>query len=1017
MIKNLRPLSELKTYRPRKGERPCHLLLTQHKISHSMMNANADYLQVLVPAMGHLPQLAQALLATVNGTHTGAPHDLEQWQPGGAMIGVAFGTAAGVYNAVHEAIHEAVRAAVPNAPPLAEPLRPTPVRRQDAVGVIHAPVLVAPPAAVKGGGFQAKLKKVSDIRDPTARRVAQEAIFMAEYSAAARGAVKKTRAARRALQTTETKNLPTDTCSICADLMLKSDLLACKQCEALACGDCTMRYYGRENAGELLPKCATCGLEATFQTVRAERILFNRKCTIGDTLRARVCEQAVLREKSLLVSTESIVGFYQGRRNITHHISNVANDFKNALTDLQTKARAINPPMIKILKLSRSDKFYNGLANLVETFKQKGFQPQINMLQPLRAIILDEIFVLLEDTIMKAPYEKDAKATPPNLQFSIVSLAVLLSQAEFHYRILSQAVTSPNRSTSGALTELFTTMVVQDRSTTRGHTMVDIATAQSIFAERRKAVTMLHEFLVFLPRDWWLVGSAKDLNPVITDAFLNNQTGPFATWVYPAPPRNLMLSSGNEIERACLHAPQCRGHMYRRPLVAPPALSEPAAVAPSSGSSLKEMREARTRLLGGGAAAADVTPVRALGPPPSAVLACQMCDTTACVLCQCVYPKSAQKDLPTVAAEHACDPDQVKSITEIRETTRPCPRCGERITKAEGCRHMFCLRCKQAFDWETLERHVSNTNPHFLTWAANGRQKVALSAYSGGYIHNVAEGFQAVFDSNIHGEDSLTVQERLSHIREETRAAGLLILTALTQTLLTIETSGIQTFALDMPTPKKFEELRISHLSDDISEADWTTAVEMLDVQAYVYQKLIGIMEEFSTRSLEIIKETYQNYKTYIAVSRDEDQNHVLVNCKLFEVQAFLGMVRLALECSNNSKLLHIIPKFKTPLAHGLMNNMAKFYSDLLTGTISQSTGAAAAAYSTMDEVPDLPEHEIQERALQWLDNYHQFAVDRRGTDDQRFNALFDRIHRLFNITIDRGTLKAQLCGSLPSSK
>ena len=61
------------------------------------------------------------------------------------------------------------------------------------------------------------------------------------------------------------------------------------------------------------------------------------------------------------------------------------------------------------------------------------------------------------------------------------------------------------------------------------------------------------------------------------------------------------------------------------------------------------------------------------------------------------------------------------------EGAKPCPKCGELINKNGGCKDMFCINCKTAFNWETMKIVSENTNPLFHAWrrqqrAANDQQ-------------------------------------------------------------------------------------------------------------------------------------------------------------------------------------------------------------------------------------------------------------------------------------------------------
>ncbi len=70
-------------------------------------------------------------------------------------------------------------------------------------------------------------------------------------------------------------------------------------------------------------------------------------------------------------------------------------------------------------------------------------------------------------------------------------------------------------------------------------------------------------------------------------------------------------------------------------------------------------------------------------------------------------------------AAHTCKPDAVESAKMIQKETRPCPKCGSRIYKIDGCDQMWCVMdgCNTAFSWNT-GKVVTGTvhNPHYYEW-------------------------------------------------------------------------------------------------------------------------------------------------------------------------------------------------------------------------------------------------------------------------------------------------------------
>ena len=89
---------------------------------------------------------------------------------------------------------------------------------------------------------------------------------------------------------------------------------------------------------------------------------------------------------------------------------------------------------------------------------------------------------------------------------------------------------------------------------------------------------------------------------------------------------------------------------------------------------------------------------------------CGTCQMWACP--DCLVIKGRDKD-----SEHTCDPGQKESVALIIKESKPCPKCGERISKIDGCDQMFCVDCHTAFSWNT--GNVVNGvihNPHYYEY-------------------------------------------------------------------------------------------------------------------------------------------------------------------------------------------------------------------------------------------------------------------------------------------------------------
>lgn len=66
---------------------------------------------------------------------------------------------------------------------------------------------------------------------------------------------------------------------------------------------------------------------------------------------------------------------------------------------------------------------------------------------------------------------------------------------------------------------------------------------------------------------------------------------------------------------------------------------------------------------------------------------------------------------------HECKADEKATAALIRTETRPCPKCGIRISKIDGCDQMWCISCQTAFSWNTGQIVTTRIhNPHYYEY-------------------------------------------------------------------------------------------------------------------------------------------------------------------------------------------------------------------------------------------------------------------------------------------------------------
>lgn len=89
-------------------------------------------------------------------------------------------------------------------------------------------------------------------------------------------------------------------------------------------------------------------------------------------------------------------------------------------------------------------------------------------------------------------------------------------------------------------------------------------------------------------------------------------------------------------------------------------------------------------------------------------------ETYYCVICT---KSTCPSCLEIMSNNHECKKETVETVKAIENETKPCPKCGERIAKTDGCDQMWCITCKTAFSWTTGNiEHGKIHNPHYYEY-------------------------------------------------------------------------------------------------------------------------------------------------------------------------------------------------------------------------------------------------------------------------------------------------------------
>jgi hypothetical protein len=93
---------------------------------------------------------------------------------------------------------------------------------------------------------------------------------------------------------------------------------------------------------------------------------------------------------------------------------------------------------------------------------------------------------------------------------------------------------------------------------------------------------------------------------------------------------------------------------------------------------------------------------------------CNLCEVKYCKDCMCVKNK-----------EHTCDETIKETVLAIKKSSKPCPGCGEMISKIDGCDQMWCIKCHVQFSWKTgFQITGYNHNPEYFRWLRETQQVI-----------------------------------------------------------------------------------------------------------------------------------------------------------------------------------------------------------------------------------------------------------------------------------------------------
>ena len=234
------------------------------------------------------------------------------------------------------------------------------------------------------------------------------------------------------------------------------------------------------------------------------------------------------------------------------------------------------------------------------------------------------------------------------------------------------------------------------------------------------------------------------------------------------------------------------------------------------------------------------------------------CEVCKCYTCpKCIQITGYNKNAP----EHTCDPGMVETANLIKKETKPCPSCGERIQKTQGCDQMWCIKCHQAFSWRTgkIDTGVVH-NPHFYQHMRNGGDAVVRNPHDvmcGGLINwwQIRNSIARYIRAHNPNYNNLPPNH--------TRYAILNKLSQLHRTLSHIQNVNIPQYRRSIREEVDHTNLRVEYILNIISEEHMAKTVYHSDRRRKKFMDLLHVYELFMAVGIDAFR-TMENYTSQL---------------------------------------------------------------------------------------------------------------------------------------------------------
>jgi len=296
---------------------------------------------------------------------------------------------------------------------------------------------------------------------------------------------------------------------------------------------------------------------------------------------------------------------------------------------------------------------------------------------------------------------------------------------------------------------------------------------------------------------------------------------------------------------------------------------------------------------------------------------CGICQLWACP--DCFEVKGAERD-----TAHTCTADALATAALIRKDTKPCPSCGEMISKIDGCDQMFCTSCHNPFSWITGQSITKGAihNPHYFQWLAKGGQAAPANP---GFIP--CGGLPNPYH----------LQTAIQSVSKKDRQDLLHILR------MCIHMSDVESHRYERHLdPVNNEELGVQFLLKEKDEDAWKLALARREKDRQKSNEVRDILDAFNGAAIDL----FRRFDTSIRYSCEEAMSLILsTQCELEALRQFIFQSMCDVSRSFNCSVPLLNEKWE--VGHGNIRDLTRRSKKAAEEAAAAATTEAAEATTT----------------------------------------------------------------------